>query len=97
MSCILKLNLTILHTFQVSYIHAEKSLISHHLMNRTYYLIGVVGAGDQQEDPGEGVLGWIGNLPGLRAWVKVAKKKKNVFLFKKTPINLSTHFYVYNL
>lgn len=75
MSCILKLNLTILHTFQVSHIHAEKSLISHHLMNRTCYLIGVVGAGDQQEDPGEGVLGWIGNLPGLRAWVKVAKKK----------------------
>lgn len=31
-------------------------------------LIGVVGAGDQQEDPGEGVLGWIWNLPGLGAW-----------------------------
>ena len=32
------------------------------------YLVGVVGAGDQQEDPGEGVLGWIWNLPGFRAW-----------------------------
>lgn len=31
-------------------------------------LVGVVGAGDQHEDPGEGVLGGIGNLPGLRAW-----------------------------
>lgn len=31
-------------------------------------LIGVVGAGDQQENPGEGVLGWIGNLPGLGTW-----------------------------
>lgn len=37
-------------------------------------LIGVVGTGDQQKDPGEGVLGWIGNLPGLRAWwTKVPK------------------------
>lgn len=49
------------------------TLIGHHLMNVTCYLIGVVGAGDQQEDPGEGVLGWIGYLPGLRP---LMKKKK---------------------
>lgn len=28
-------------------------------------LIGVVGTGDQEKDPGEGVLGRIGNLPGF--------------------------------
>lgn len=43
-------------------------------MDKTCYLVGVVGAGHQQEDPGEGVLGWIGNLPGLRAWMKVTKE-----------------------
>lgn len=46
-------------------------------MTQTHYLIGVVGAGDQQEDPGEGVLGWIGNLPGLGAWMKVTKDTEN--------------------
>lgn len=37
-------------------------------------LVGVVGAGDQQEDPGEGVLGGVGDLPGLRArWAEIAQ------------------------
>lgn len=45
-------------------------------MDRTCYLIGVVGAGDQQKDPGEGVLGWIGNLPDLRACMKAAKARE---------------------
>lgn len=49
-------------------------------MDKTCHLIGVVGAGDQQEDPGEGVLGGVGNLPGLGAWMKV--EKENYFLFK---------------
>lgn len=39
-------------------------------MKKACYLVGIVGTGDQQEDPGEGVLGWIGDLPGLRAWMK---------------------------
>lgn len=37
------------------------------------YLIGVVWTGDQQEDPGEGVLGGVGNLPGLGAWEQDGK------------------------
>lgn len=31
-------------------------------------LISVVGAGDQQEDPGKGVFSRIRDLPGLRSW-----------------------------
>lgn len=50
------------------------------------YLIGVVGAGHQQEDPGEGVLGWIWNLPGLRAWMMVTSYK--VPLFTTIDINV---------
>lgn len=45
-------------------------------MYGTCYLIGVIGAGDQQEDPGEWILGWIRDLPGLGAWMKVGN---NVF------------------
>ncbi len=62
------------------HVHAEKTPISRRLMDKTCHLIGVVGAGDQQEDPGEGVLGGVGNLPGLGAWMKV--EKENYFLFK---------------
>lgn len=54
----------------------QRKFICHHLMNKKCYLIGVVWAGDQQEDPCEGVLGWIGDLPGLRAWVKVTKERE---------------------
>lgn len=43
-------------------------------MTKSLYLIGVIGAGDQKEDPGEGVFGWVGDFPGLRAWIKKEKK-----------------------
>lgn len=54
-----------------------------HEKQSMFYLVGIVGAGDQQENPGERVLGWIGNLPGLGAWMKRAKKKEiiNFFFF----------------
>lgn len=50
------------------------------------YLVGVVGAGDQQEDPGEGVLGWIGNLPGLRPLreAKESRRQTCVSYFKQS-------------
>lgn len=40
------------------------------------YLVGVVGTGHQQEDPGEGVLGGVGDLSGFRTWVKIVKVSK---------------------
>lgn len=46
-------------------------------MTKTLYLIGVIGAGDQKEDPGERVFGWVGDLPGLRACIK--KEIENTF------------------
>lgn len=51
-------------------------------MNKTCYFIGVVGAGNQQEDPGERILGGIGNLPGLGALVKREEKDGMSKLFK---------------
>lgn len=44
------------------------------------YLVCVVWTGDQQEDPGEGVLGGIGDLSGFRTWVKGHKRKQIAFL-----------------
>lgn len=52
------------------------------MMTKTLYLIGVIGAGDQQENPGEGVLGWVGDLPGLRAWMKNEKSYQILLFFK---------------
>lgn len=45
--------------------HLSSIQIQKNKKSRTCYLIGVVGTGDEEEDPGEGILGWIGNLPGL--------------------------------
>lgn len=39
------------------------------------YLIGIVGAGHQQEKPREGVLSGIGDLPGLGPWQQDGKGK----------------------
>lgn len=44
--------------------------------DQTRYLICIVWTGHQQEDPGEGVLGGVGDLPGFRAWVKIVKERK---------------------
>lgn len=40
------------------------------------YLVRIVGTGHQQEDPGEGVLGGVGDLSGFRTWVKIVQESK---------------------
>lgn len=44
------------------------------IKKKVCYLICVVWTGDQQEDPGEGVLGGIGDLSGFRTLVKMTKQ-----------------------
>lgn len=42
----------------------------------TLYLVCIVWTGHQQEDPGEGVLGRVGDLSGFRTCVKTVKERK---------------------
>lgn len=45
------------------------------LRQNTRYLICIVWTGHQQEDPGEGVLGGVGDLSGFRTWGKKVNAK----------------------
>lgn len=59
---------------QLFYTHIQRNVLTDHMnishtkYNQTHFhLIGVVGAGDEQEDPGEGVFSRVWDLSRLRS------------------------------